>query len=143
MKDHFLLNLPEKFELTTLPQDAIFDISRGWTGGMGEAVLETGIHKIKCFGEYPIYMRDREVLQLADRESPETVTMTNNSMPRFRVSANITLEKRRERNPSIPRRGVLKWLPVLTTFYEVKVNKLYKVVFYYWQRPPARANSFA
>jgi hypothetical protein len=142
MKDHSLLNLPEKFELITLPQDAIFDISRGWTGGMGEAVLETRMHKIMSFGKYPIYMRDREVLQLADRQLPETVTIENNSMPRFRVSANITLKKRRERNPSIPRRGIFKWLPVFTTFYEVKVNKLHKVVFYYWQRPPARAYRF-
>jgi hypothetical protein len=139
MKDHSLINLPEKFELTTLSQDAIFDISRGWTGGMGEAVLETRMHKIKCFGKYPIYMRDTKVLELADRRLSETVTITNNSMPRFRVSANITLKKKRERNPSIPRRGILKWLPVSTTFYEAKVNKLYEVVFYYWQKPSACA----
>jgi hypothetical protein len=132
MKDHSLLNLPEKFELTTLPQDAIFDISRGWTGGMGEAVLDTRTHEIKRFGEYPIYIRNTKVEQLADKQLRETVTIANTAMPRFRVSANITLEKRKERHPSIRRRGIFKWLPVFTTFYEVKVNKLYEVVFYYW-----------
>jgi hypothetical protein len=113
--DPVVWDRPEQFMVTADPQDAVFEVSSGWTGGMGEAVLEPGTQTIKEIGGIPVYIKTGEIERLL-----ETQLSTSMGPPRIRISARITVEKRRKRHPSIrghPRR----------TFYEVTVHDLHRV----------------
>jgi len=91
------MKLDGGFEPTTRPQDAVFSVSYGWTGGMGEAVFEPGSDALRRFEDYPIYVDSEKIQDLVLGMLPES------SGPlRVRLGANITLKLRTERNPSIP-----------------------------------------
>lgn len=85
------------FEPTTRPQDAVFSVSLGWMGGMGEAVFEPGSDALRRFDDYPIYVDSEKIRDLVLDMLPES-----SGSLRVRLAANITLKLRTERNPSIP-----------------------------------------
>jgi hypothetical protein len=117
-KDSAVWDRPEQFMITAEPQDAVFEMSLGWTGGMGEAVLEPGTGRIKEIGGIPVYVTGGEIRRLLEAEP-----LTWTSPPRIRVSARITVERKRKRHPSIPGHP-------RRTFYEVKVYELHRVYLY-------------
>jgi hypothetical protein len=85
------------FEPTTQPQDAVFSVSFGWMGGMGEAVFEPGSDALRGFEDCPIYVDSEKIRDLVLDMLPQS------SGPlRVRLAANITLKLKLERNPSIP-----------------------------------------
>ncbi len=107
----------EKFALTTQPQDAVFLTTLGWTGGMGQPVLDPATDTIKRFRDIPIFVDGARVEELARSQLPET---WRSGRLRILISANIRLVQRRERNFSI--RSAPK-----ETFWEVELKKVESV----------------
>jgi hypothetical protein len=105
--------MEEKFELTEKPQEAVFLASYGWTGGMGEAVLDPQTWTIRFFKDLPIFVDSEVVRKLAKEKLPDHWSGNLG----VRIAAKIELRKKTERNPSIP--GAPK-----KTFWEVQIVDL-------------------
>jgi hypothetical protein len=105
--------MAEKFELTEKPQEAVFLASYGWTGGMGEAVLDPNTWTIKFFKDLPIFVDSEAVRKLAEGKLPEQWT----GKLGVRIAARIKLAKKTKRNPSIPSAP-------RETFWEVQIMEL-------------------
>jgi hypothetical protein len=103
----------EKLELTGNPQDAVLLVSFGWTGGMGEAVLDPATGGIRFFGELPIFVDSEQVRRIAEESLPESCI----GELRVLISANIQLVRKTGRNPSI--RGAPE-----QDYWEVRINEL-------------------
>jgi len=105
--------MKEKFELTEKPQEAVFLASYGWTGGMGEAVLDPQTWTIRFFKDLPIFVDSEVVRKLAEEKLPDHWT----GHLGVRIAAKIKLLKKTARNSSMP--GAPK-----ETFWEVQILKL-------------------
>jgi hypothetical protein len=104
--------IEEKFLLTDKPQDAVFVTTYGWTGGMGQPVLEPATGQVRRYQGLPIFISGE--LEEALRNK---LPMTWSGRLHLIVSADVLLVKKTERNESIP--GGPR-----ETYWEVKVNKL-------------------
>lgn len=103
----------EKFALTNEPQEAVFMIGTGWTGGMGSMpVFDWGTDTVKRYENYPVYF-DESYRAAVQEKLPECFAGT----PQIVVSANITLKKLSDTNDSIEDAPV-------QTYYQAKVNQL-------------------
>lgn len=103
----------EKFLFTTEPQDAVFNIAIGWTGGMGSMpVLDIKTGRPKALNGSSIYF-DESYRDKVRAKLPSCIV----GEPNIVVSANITLTSRRDVNSSIPDAPE-------ETYYEAVVNKL-------------------
>lgn len=108
---------PVKFNLATNPQDAIFYISRGWTGGFGEAVLDAPGGTVKQFDDIPIYINSKAAKQIYTMgKLPECYV----GRPTLKVSARIKLTYKTGINSSIEEAPE-------ESYYEAVVEKLYGV----------------
>jgi hypothetical protein len=105
--------MEEKFELTENSQEAVFLASYGWTGGMGEAVLNPQTWTIRFFKELPIFVDSEVVRKLAEEKLPDRWSGNLG----VRIAAKIKLRKVTARNPSIP--GTPQ-----KTFWEVQILEL-------------------
>ncbi len=105
--------MEEKFELTDSPQDAVFLVSIGWAGGMGEAVLKPETWTIRFFDDLPIFMDSEVVRNLVEGQLPEHWSGNLG----IRIGARIKLVKKTAGNPSIP--GAPKEL-----FWQVQILEL-------------------
>jgi hypothetical protein len=108
--------MQEKFALTNKPQDAVFITSYGWTGGMGEAILDPATGGIKFFKGRPIFVDSEVIRRLLEGKLPDSWV----GELRVGITANIKLVLKTRRNPSI--RGAPK-----ETFWEVQINKLHDI----------------
>jgi hypothetical protein len=105
--------MQEKFALTTKAQEAVFVTSYGWTGGMGEAVLDPATGGLKFFKGRPIFVDSEVVRGLLEGKLPESWV----GELRVGITANIKLVRTTRENPSVP--GAPK-----ETFWEAQINKL-------------------
>lgn len=81
------------------PQTARFFVAQGWTGGMGEPALDRPDGRPLSFQSMPVYLTsDAEKKVMAQVEMPACIR----GEPVIYVHAKISLEKRKERNYSIP-----------------------------------------
>lgn len=88
---------PEQFILTERPQEAVFLIASGWTGGMGSMpVLGGHSGRPKEFRGLPIYL-DEAVHDAVIRKLPSCFS----GQPVIMVRARIQLERRTDVNTSI------------------------------------------
>ncbi|KKW42953.1 MAG: hypothetical protein UY92_C0002G0070 [Candidatus Magasanikbacteria bacterium GW2011_GWA2_56_11] len=100
-------------ELILQPQDAQFYVAAGWTGGMGSApVVDPATGAPVLFAGAPIYF-DESYAKEIEAKLPACYA----GEPQIIVTANITLTKRTDINPSIP--GAPE-----ETYYEAVVNSL-------------------
>jgi hypothetical protein len=106
--------MDETLQLTEKPQEAVFLASYGWTGGMGEAVLDPKTWTITFFKDLPIFVDSERVRKLIEAKLPEQWT----GLLGVRIAAKIKLVKKTKRNPSIP--GAPK-----ETFWEVQILELH------------------
>jgi len=104
--------MEEKFSLTDRPQQAIFVTTAGWTGGMGQPVLDPGTGQIRRYQGLPIFISG-ELENALRSKLPEQCS----GRLYLIVSADIQLVKRTARNQSIP--GAPR-----ETYWEVKLHKL-------------------
>jgi hypothetical protein len=89
---------PIKFSFTTNSQDAVFYISRGWTGGFGEAVLDAPGGTVEQFNGTAIYINSEMARQIyAIGKLPECYV----GRPTIKVSARIKLALKTGVNSSI------------------------------------------
>lgn len=90
----------QQFSLTTEPQDAVFFIETGLTGGMGSApIVERENGRQIQFNGLPIFFDSSRVQEVQEMDDmPSCVRGT----PLIIVSARIQLERRTGRNGSIP-----------------------------------------
>lgn len=102
----------EKFLLTAEPQDAVFVTTYGWTGGMGEPVLEGMTSQVRCHRGHPIFISE-ELSELLRAKLPESVS----GRLFLVVSANVQLAKKKERNGSIPGSP-------FQTYWQLSLNRL-------------------
>jgi hypothetical protein len=109
------MTLDADFEPTTQPQDALFSVSYGWTGGMGEAVFEPGSDALRRFKGLPVFVDSERIRDLVREKLPRSAGAL-----RVRLAANITLKRKTERNPSIP--GAPKQI-----FCEAVINRVESV----------------
>lgn len=63
--------MEEKFALTAKAQEGVFVTSYGWTGGMGEAVLDPATGGIKFFQGPPILVDSEVARRLLEGKLPE------------------------------------------------------------------------
>jgi hypothetical protein len=106
----------DEFALTTKPQGAVFLTTLGWTGGMGQPVLDPATDTIKRFRDIPIFVDGARVEELARSQLPESWS----GRLRILISANIRLVQRTERNFSV--RSAAK-----ETFWEAELKRVESV----------------
>ena len=105
---------PFKLSLTKNFQDAVFYISRGWTGGFGEAVLDAPGGTVKQFNGTSIYIHSEMAKQIyAMGKLPECYV----GRPVIKVSARIKLALKTGVNSSIEAAPE-------ESYYEAVVEKL-------------------
>lgn len=90
--------MEEKFLLTETPQDAVFLVSIGWTGGMGEAVLDPETWTIRFYEGLPVFVDSEVVRDLVKGKLPRK----SSGNLGVRIAARVRLTKKKEKNPSIP-----------------------------------------
>lgn len=100
------------------PQDMVFRMGTGWTGGMtGYPVFEDGTDKVKQLYGRSVFVNDNDAEEILKQGGGLPNCTVGN--PKIMVSANVTLA---------PAKGVTATLePVMERYYEVKINKLYNV----------------
>lgn len=110
------MNNEERFSTTQdIAQDSVIYISQGWTGGMGEAVLNMPEKKIKMIENYPVYFDDSSISEYK----------INNTCKVIKVEGNFTLTKKTSRNSSI-RPDENGNFP-MKTYFDLTVNSITKV----------------
>jgi hypothetical protein len=88
-----------QFTETNDAQNAVFTISHGWTGGMGEAVFDSTGKTIQYMEGRPVYVNGSSLEKIMEQiKLPDT---WEGGM-KICVEARIHLEERSERNFSIP-----------------------------------------
>lgn len=126
-EENLTYETPEQFELTTEPQDAVFHVGLGWTGGPAGAPilnLETGRpYKYKTEGE--IYLDDTslELAEVKYQEKREKGT----SWGYMKVSANIQLVPGASGTTSTPPLNDGD-APISKGYTALHINKLYDVL---------------
>lgn len=98
------------------PQDAVFMLQVGITGGMGSAAVLVESGEYVFMG--PIYLRESDLpgVLAAGGGLPDCYV----GNPEIIVSANVTVVKKTNANYSLPE-------PEQTVYYEVQVNEIYDV----------------
>jgi hypothetical protein len=98
------------------PQEAVFFTARGWTGGMGQPVLDARQALVTLSGA-PVYLTSRAERTIAARgRLPGAV----NGPERIRAEAKARLERRTAPNESVPENPS-------TTYYALAIEKLHDV----------------
>jgi len=113
--------------LTEEPQDAVFYIGPGWTGGMGSApVLDASGDRPQQYNGNPIFFDESKVDEVLKRgKMPACVT----GQAEVKVEANITLSPKTGKNYSIPPDS--NGRPTEQHYYEATLNRLDNVVITY------------
>ena len=107
---------PFQLRETADPQEAVFFTARGWTGGMGQPVLDARQALVTLSGA-PVYLTSRAERTIAARgRLPGAV----NGPERIRAEAKARLERRTAPNESVPGSPA-------TTYYALVIEELYDV----------------
>lgn len=108
---------PLKFKSTAAAQDAVFCVSSGWTGGMGEAVFEGESSSLLFVDDLPVFLStEAERAIMARVQVPDCWS----GSPLIKVSARVELVRCTRRNFSIP--GAPE-----KTYYSLKLLELHAV----------------
>jgi hypothetical protein len=107
---------PFQLRETADPQEAVFFTARGWTGGMGQPVLDAGQALVTLSGT-PVYLDPRAEQAIAQRgRLPGAVS----GPERIRAEAKVRLERRTAPNESVPGSPS-------TTYYALVIEELHDV----------------
>lgn len=122
--DKLTFETPVKFELQTEPQDAVFYIAYGWTGGMGGyPVFDAPGSAIKTYNDLPIYFEDAKAPEVLTTGGMKSCYVGS---PVIKISANITLEEKSSVNFSIPPDE--NGNQPTEQYYQATLNKLHEVL---------------
>lgn len=107
-----------QLEMTTDPQDAVFYLEVGWTGGMGSARVVDDNGPV-FFDNYPVFLQEDKVEEILSMGGglPDCVV----GKPLIKVSARIMLTKTSDIRYSTP-------VPETVTYYEARINNINDVV---------------
>jgi hypothetical protein len=106
--------IPDALPASGQEAPATFTVSTGWCGGHGEAVLD-GDARIRSLGGLPIYLDDAGWRLIRDRVN---LSGAWRDAPVVRVTGRVRLEKREERNESIPGAPTERYVALIVTALE-------------------------